>query len=115
MLKQRIQGLMANTVSLVASGSDETKLAGLMAGEVETYTLKGEGGTPMPVLPAELNRKNFVVSSDTPTGRRSCYLQIPHVKQTSTYNDIATSVIGQFDADYDSGVKASKCKMKFDK
>ena len=103
MLKQRIQGLQVKTVSVKGSKADTGKLQALLAGEVEVYELKGEGGTALPVLPANLNRKTFTVGAKTPTGRRSCY-----------FTTIPATVIGKFDADYDSGIKADFCNMKFD-
>ncbi|MCZ6104703.1 hypothetical protein [Campylobacter ureolyticus] len=114
MLKQRIQGLQVKTVSVKGSKADTGKLQALLAGEVEVYELKGEGGTALPTLPANLNRKTFTVGAKTPTGRRSCYLQIPHVKASANYTTIPATVIGKFDADYDSGIKADFCNMKFD-
>ncbi|MDY6119714.1 MAG: hypothetical protein SPI03_00010 [Campylobacter sputorum] len=45
MLKQRINGLTPLTVSIVASDGDYAKIAGVMAGEVETFKHIGDGGS----------------------------------------------------------------------
>lgn len=114
MLKQRIKGLNPLTISVKSSEADQTALQGILAGEVEVYDLKAEGGTAMPTMPEILNRKNFIVGANTPTGRITTYLQIPHVKVSADYNSISSSIIGKFNASYDSSVKADFCNMKFD-
>ncbi|MDO5650332.1 MAG: hypothetical protein Q4G11_06980 [Gallicola sp.] len=114
MLKQRIKNYNPLTVDVTGSDGDIVALQGIMAGEVERYDLKAQGGTEMKAMPAVLNRKNLVVGAKTATGRISCYLALPHVKASSTYPQISASIIGQFDASYESAVKADYANMKFD-
>lgn len=114
MLKQKINGLMPLTIAASGSSADMAALQAVLAGEVESYESKGNGGTAMPTIPNPLNRKSFIVGAKTPTGRISCYLNIPHVKVSAHYNEIIAGIVGTFDAGYDSTVKAGYCTMKFD-
>ncbi|ASM35017.1 Uncharacterised protein [Campylobacter sputorum subsp. bubulus] len=69
MLKQRINGLTPLTVSIVASDGDYAKIAGVMAGEVETFKHIGDGGTAS-ATPDRLNRKVFIVGKKESSGSR---------------------------------------------
>ncbi|WP_170000597.1 hypothetical protein [Campylobacter sp. RM9328] len=114
MLKQHITGLQSRTLDF-KEGSDETALASLLAGRIETYELKSSGGVAMNTTPAVLNRKNFIVGKDTPTGRLSAMIQVPHVKESFFFNELIAAVKGKFDATYTSEVKCDYVKLKFDK
>ena len=85
-----------------------------MDGKIENYELKASGGTAVGVMPSKLNRKNLIVGSKDETGgRRSCYVSIPHVKQSVSMAEFA-GMAGTFDSAFDSDVKSEYVKLKFD-
>lgn len=114
MLKQTIDGLTGKTLTFKAN-SDEDALIAIMGGKVEKYELKSTGGSELNQTPAVLNRKSFIVSKETSTGRLSAMVRIPHVKETFYFNELVTAVKGNFDASFESDVKCDVVKMNFDK
>jgi len=99
MIRQIVNGKVVKTVTVSGSDADMTTLKGLMAGELETWDSKAEGGTP--ANPAVLNYVGFAVGKTTIGGRRhSQGIFIPHVKTTKTMSDIRTAVVGTWNADF---------------
>ncbi|AQW84186.1 hypothetical protein CPIN17262_0485 [Campylobacter pinnipediorum subsp. pinnipediorum] len=113
MLKQYIQGLNPKTLSF-SDNSDEDSLLPLLAGKIEKYEQTATGGAVLNELPATLNRKEFIVSKDSPTGRISSIVRIPHVKETFYFNELNASVKGKFDSSFTSDVKCDEVKLRFD-
>lgn len=115
MIKQRVNSNSSLRITAQFDTASESAIVGLLAGEVEVYKEVAKGGTPLPSVPAELNRKDLVVGAKGPAGTRySWYLSVPHVKQASTYPKIASTVIGSFDCAFDRTEKAEYAKMRFD-
>lgn len=114
MIKQRIGGRNVNTVSASGSVADMTALGAILEGELTFYELKFEGGTS--ANPAVLNAKKFSVGKKYLSGqRKSASVSIPHVKATTSFSEIQTAVIGQFDESFDSSTKCDYSNLFYDR
>lgn len=113
MLKQRITSLRPLTISAEATEADLTDLKGLLAGEIESFENKGQGGTTA-VLPETLNKKVFIVGAKSAEGRISTQVTIPHVKESRHYTEVSTDIIGKFFANYEVATKSDYAKLRFD-
>lgn len=113
MLRQQVKNL--NKTLSFTGNSDEDLLNPLLAGKIEVYKEISSGGTELNQTPELLNRKSFIVSKNTPTGRLSAMIRIPHVKETFYFNELNTAVKGKFDASYESDTKCDTVKLNFDK
>lgn len=114
MLKQKIKGLNTLTVAVTGSNSDIEKLIPLLAGEVTKYKSVGSGGSVLAIIPNPLNKKVFVVGSQSPNGRISGMLTIPHVKTSSEYPELVADIKGKFDSAFNSDIKCEYAKLRFD-
>lgn len=121
MLRQKINGKTTTISVNPASADDLTALKGLLAGEVSVFDLKSQGGVaPVSDLNSEaLNRKDFIIGKRGivgSNGRVSCYVRIPHMKKTANLaTDVQPLVVGKFNADFITAVKADYITMKFDR
>lgn len=111
-VKQVIKGRTVRTLEVDASEANIADLVSILAGEVSLFELKSEGGSTSP-LPATMNRKRF--SCGNRTQKISCSFNVPHVKNSAYINDFETAVIGNFDADYESSIKADYCNLLYDR
>lgn len=115
MIRQKIGGRTVNTVMANGSADDMTALSSILEGELTTFELKFEGGTVAPA-PASLNAKKFSVGKKYLSGQtKSASVNIPHVKDTKSFSEIQTAVIGQFDESFDSSVKCGYSNLFYDK
>lgn len=115
MLRQRIGGRTVNTVMANGSADDMLALSSILEGEITTFELKFEGGTPAPA-PTALNSKKFSVGKKYLSGQtKSASVQIPHVKATKSFTEIQTAVIGQFDENFVSSVKCVYSNLFYDR
>ncbi len=118
MLKQRMDGRIINTIPVDLPPGVITALKAHLAGEVQEYkeVKDGGGGTVLDALPQNgLNAKYFSVGKVHQNGiYESCYVQIPHVKESVSFQDIRSSVIGNFDCSYDSTVKCDYANLQYD-
>lgn len=108
MLRQTLNGVRVN----VKCEGAEVNLKPLLAGLVEEFTLKAQGGTPAPA-PQSLNRKRIAVGDSTQ--KISCSFTVPHLKETALYTDIEGAILGKFDAHYDQSVKCDYVNLIYDK
>ena len=111
-IKQIIKGRTVKTLDVVASADDLTAIKDLMDGEIEIYDEKSNGGTDVET-PAVLNRKKF--SCGDRGEHLSCSFTVPHVKAGATKADFKALVVGKFDANYKSSVKAKYMNLLYDR
>ena len=111
-VKQIVKGKVVKTISVDAGADDLTALTDLMDGEIETYDEKSSGGTDIEA-PAQLNRKKF--SCGDKGEHLSCSFTVPHVKAGATKSDFKALVVGKFDANYISTIKATYMNLLYDR
>lgn len=111
-LKQKIHGRSASTLEVDATTADLAPLLALLEGEVTEYELKSSGGAVAP-YPAMLNSKKF--SCGNKTQKISCSFSIKHLKPTAFITDVEAVVVGAFDANYESTIKADYANLLYDR
>lgn len=107
MLRQITNGRITQTVMVSGSSADLILLAGVLAGKIEVWDKKSEGGNSTPVaLP--LNPIGFSVGKKYIDGsRESAFVKVPHLKAPKTIQDVKASVLGSWDAGFET---TSKCE-----
>lgn len=111
-LKQKINGRNVNTLETEATAGDLTDLLALLEGEVTEYELKSSGGAVAP-YPLTLNSKKL--SCGNKTSKISCAFSVKHAKPTAYINDFEAVVVGAFDANFESSVKADYSNLLYDR
>lgn len=108
MLYQVTNGKRCNTAYVSGTQADLAKIAAVLEGEVEIFTLESSGGTEKKGI--VLNPIGFSVGKKTITNSYlSVAVNLAHLKPTKTFADIVTSVKGVWDADFISGQKSTYC------
>jgi len=111
-IKQVVKGRTVKTLDVTASEGDLTALTDLMDGEIQVFDSKASGGTAV-ATPADLNRKRF--SCGDRDANLSTSFTVPHVKAGATKSDFKAVVVGAFDANPDSDVKATYLNLLYDR
>lgn len=111
-IKQVVKGSTVKTLDVDASNADLTELIAILAGEVQTFELKSEGGSTA-TTPSALNRKRY--SCGDKSSNISCSFTVPHAKLTANTPEFEAVVIGAFDASYDSSTKCDYMNLFYDR
>jgi len=107
MIKQIINGSARRTINADMSNADFTVLAGVLAGKAEEWTKHSEGGTS--ANGKIINSIKFAVGKKGLSSRKSVGVMIPHLKNTKTFSDIQTAVVGVWDEDFSSSTACEYC------
>jgi len=93
------------------------QLLPVLAGRVETFSFKGQGGKAIDTTPEPLNRVRISVRAfDTDGTQISCSFTIPHLKSTVDYKTLEGLIVGKFDAWWtDKTLKAKECAIIYDR
>lgn len=111
MLRQIINGRVSKTVMVGGSSADMLVLAGLIAGKIEIWDKKFEGGSQTAV-PTPLNAQKFSVGKTNVDGsRHSAPFSLPHLKSGKHSNDVKLAVTGVWDADFLVTAKCDYCNV----
>ena len=80
----------------------------LLAGRIETFTFKAQGGKAISTTPEPLNRVRISVRTwDKDGDMVSCSFTVPHLNPSVDYKTLEGLIVGKFDAWWSSG--APKC------
>lgn len=93
------------------------QLLPLLAGRVEVFSFKGQGGKTIDTTPEPLNRVRISVRAfDTDGTQISCSFTVPHLKPTVDYKTLEELIVGKFDAWWtDKTLKAKECAIIYDR
>lgn len=109
MLRQIINGSVKKTIMVSGSQTDLEALSNFIAGKIEIWDKKHEGGNTTAV-PTPLNVVKFSVGKVNIDGSRHSFpINVPHMKKSKSFAELKTSVIGVWDADDKTTTKCDYC------
>lgn len=111
-IKQVIKGKSVGYLDVTATDADLLDLEALLEGEVTKYDEKASGGTVSP-YPANLNRVKL--SCGNKDAGISTSSTLPHVKETAYKPDFKAVVVGAFDANPTSSLKADYMNLLYNR
>jgi len=110
LLRQYVNGNWVNTISVQASADDLNALKALMVGKIEEWDSKASGGTATS-MPDALNKVRYRIGKKGIGGvRHSCAITIHHLNPSKSDDDVASLVIGAFNADWFTDEAAEYCE-----